>query len=333
MVKMALFGAGRIGRMHADNLAANPKVDLAYVYDVYEPAAKEVAERHRTIVAADVETVLADASVDAVLIASSTDTHVELITASAQAGKAVLCEKPIDLDIARVNQCREAIADCNVAVQIGFNRRFDPTHRAVYDAVRAGEVGKVEQIIITSRDPGPPPAAYIKVSGGLYRDMMIHDFDIARFLMADEFVSVSAIGSVLVDPEIGALGDVDSAMVLMQTASGAQCQICCSRRAVYGYDQRAEVFGSSGMVRSDNRRPSGIIRDTATTTDARVPLTNFFIDRYPEAYVAELNDFIDAAATGRVPSVTFEDGRRALILADAANESLRSGAVVQVSYD
>ena len=181
--------------------------------------------------------------------------------------------------------------------------------------------------------PAPPPAAYIKVSGGLFRDMMIHDFDLARFLMGEEFVALSAMGSVLVDPEIGALNDVDSAMVVMHTAAGAQCHINCSRRAVYGYDQRVEVFGSAGMVRSDNRRPTNVLRDTATKTDVRDPLTNFFIDRYPEAYDAELNDFIDAVESGRGASVTFEDGRRALILADAANESLRTGGVVDVSYD
>ena len=332
MMKIALFGAGRIGRMHGDNLAANPRVEFSHVYDVYEPAAREVAERHGVIAAKDVESVLGDGDVDAVLIASSTDTHVDLITASAKAGKAVLCEKPIDLDINRVDQCLAAIADCNVAVQIGFNRRFDPTHRGVYDAVRAGEAGKIEQIIITSRDPAPPPPAYIKVSGGLFRDMMIHDFDLARFLMAEEFVAVSAMGGVLVDPEIGALNDVDTAMVVMHTATGAQCHINCSRRAVYGYDQRVEVFGSAGMVRSDNRRQANILRDTATRTEAREPLTNFFIDRYPEAYVAELDDFIETVTTGRAPSVTFEDGRRALMLADAANESLRSGSVVSLSY-
>ncbi len=333
MIKMALLGAGRIGRMHADNLAANPRVELTSVYDVYAPAAQEVAERHGALAAADVASVLEDEGLDAVLIASSTDTHVDLITAAAQAGKAVLCEKPIDLDIARVDQCRAAIADCDVTVQIGFNRRFDPTHRGVYEAVRAGEAGKIEQIIITSRDPAPPPAAYIKVSGGLFRDMMIHDFDLARFLMDEEFVALSAMGSVLVDPEIGALNDVDSAMVVMHTAAGSQCHINCSRRAVYGYDQRVEVFGSAGMVRSDNRRPTNVLRDTATRTNVSDPLTNFFIDRYPEAYDAELNDFIDAVESGRGASVTFEDGRRALILADAANESLRIGGVVDVSYD
>ncbi len=332
MIKIALFGAGRIGRMHADNLAANSQVEFSHVYDVYEPAAREVAERHGAIAARDVESVLGDGDIDAVLIASSTDTHVDLITAAAQAGKAVLCEKPIDLDITRVDRCRAAIADCQVAVQIGFNRRFDPTHRGVYDAVRAGEAGKIEQIIITSRDPSPPPPAYIKVSGGLFRDMMIHDFDLARFLMAEEFVAVSAMASVLVDPEIATLNDVDTAMVVMHTASGTQCHINCSRRAVYGYDQRVEVFGSAGMVRSDNRRQANILRDTATRTDAREPLTNFFIDRYPEAYVAELADFVDAVENGRAPSVTFEDGRRALMLADAANESLKSGAVVSLSY-
>ncbi|MFQ5971406.1 MAG: inositol 2-dehydrogenase, partial [Alphaproteobacteria bacterium] len=331
MLRFALLGAGRIGRMHADNLAALPNAELGCVFDVYEPAAREVAEKHGAKMAGDVEEALSN-DIDAVLIASSTDTHVDLIAAAARAGKAVLCEKPIDLDIDRVDNCQQEIAGFGVPVQIGFNRRYDPTHKAVRDAAAGGEIGDIHQVIISSRDPDLAPMAYLKVSGGLYRDMMIHDFDMARYVMGEDPVELSAIGSVLVESELKSIEDVDTAMVMMRTASGIQCHINCSRRAVYGYDQRLEVFGSKGMLRSDNRRPTNLERYTETATAAREPLTHFFIDRYPEAYVAELSDFIDAVTSGREPSVTFEDGRRALILADAANESLRTGRTVQVSY-
>ena len=329
MLRFGLFGAGRIGKMHADNLVLNPGAALVSVYDVVPDAAHAVAEKHGAKAAETVDAVLGD-DVDAVLIASSTDTHVDLITAAAKAGKAILCEKPIDLDIARVNKCQAEIAGYDVPVQIGFNRRYDPTHRAVYDAVQAGEVGTVEQVIITSRDPELAPMAYLQVSGGLYRDMMIHDFDLARFLLGEEPVEVMAIGSVMVEQELRTINDVDTAMVMMRTESGKQCHINCSRRAVYGYDQRLEVFGSKGMVQSGNRRATTIERYTQSATAQLDPLLYFFIDRYPEAYVNELNDFIDAVAAKREPSVTFEDGRRALMLADAANESLHTGTAVRV---
>jgi myo-inositol 2-dehydrogenase/D-chiro-inositol 1-dehydrogenase len=332
MLRFALFGAGRIGRLHADNVSANPNAKLVCVYDVNEAAATEVARKHGAKVAPTVEAALADPEVDAVLIASSTNTHVDLITRSAKAGKAVLCEKPIDLDLAVVDRCREEIAGCNVPVQIGFNRRYDPSHRGVFSAVKNGEIGKLEQLVITSRDPSPPPASYVAVSGGLFRDMMIHDFDLARFILGEEVVEVTATGSVLVDPEIGAAGDVDSAMVVMKTASGKLCHINNSRRASYGYDQRVEAFGSEGMVISNNRTATTVERFNASATAVREPLLNFFIDRYGDAYRNQINDFIDAVANGRQPSPGFDDGRRALVLADAALESLKTGRTVQVKY-
>ena len=333
MLNFALFGAGRIGQMHADNLAANASVSLKYVYDVNVSAASETADKHNAVAASDIDQILSDEQVDAVLIASSTDTHVDLITASAKAGKAVLCEKPIDLDIERVNRCRDEIENCNVAVQIGFNRRYDPSHCAVAEAVRAGEIGAPELIVITSRDPSPPPLSYIEVSGGLFRDMMIHDFDLARFVFgADEPVEVFAMASNLVDPAIGAAGDIDTAMVTLRTASGALCHINNSRRAVYGYDQRLEVFGDNGMIRSNNRRPHTVSRHHASATGIQAPLLNFFIERYQEAYNAEINDFVEAVESQRTPAVTFEDGRRALIIADAAYASLASGQKVEIRY-
>jgi myo-inositol 2-dehydrogenase/D-chiro-inositol 1-dehydrogenase len=270
--------------------------------------------------------------VDAVLIASPTPTHVDLLTRAARAGKAVLCEKPIDLDIARVERCREEIAGHRVPVQIGFNRRWDPSHRSLAQAVRAGEIGSIEQVVITSRDPAPPPLAYLASSGGLFRDMMIHDFDLARFVLGEDPVEVSATGSALVDPAVASVNDVDSAMVWMKTASGKLCHINNSRRASYGYDQRVEAFGSAGMLISNNRTATTVERYTATATAVRDPLLNFFIDRYGDAYRNQVDAFIDAVAGGREPSPGFEDGRRALILADAALESLATGKVVKVRY-
>ena len=328
MLRFALIGAGRIGSLHAVNLAAEEQASLSWVYDVQEPAAQALAQRHGARLAGSFEQALED--VDAVLIASSTDTHVDLIVAAAGAGIAVLCEKPIDLDIARVERCREAIADTGVPVQIGFNRRYDPHHRAVRDAVRAGEVGRLEMVIISSRDPAPPPAEYLAVSGGLFRDMMIHDFDMARFVLGEEPVAVSALASAVVDPVFEELGDVDTAMVTLQTASGALCHINNSRRAVYGYDQRVEAFGERGMVRSDNVQATTLARYTPAASEAREPLLHFFLERYARSYRAELADFIDAVQSARPVSVGFDDGRRALLLANAAEESLRSGRVVRV---
>jgi myo-inositol 2-dehydrogenase/D-chiro-inositol 1-dehydrogenase len=333
MLGFAVFGAGRIGALHAANVATHPAAKLVSVYDVRRPAAEALSGRLGAKAAPSVEAALADRAVGAALIASSTDTHVDLITAAARAGKAVFCEKPIDLDIGRVERCRKEIAGTGVPVQIGFNRRYDASHRALRDAVRAGEIGEPELVIISSRDPEPASADFLKTSGGLFRDMMIHDFDMARFVLGEEPVEVFAAGSVKVDPAIGAIGDVDTAMVTMKTASGVLVHINNSRRAVYGYDQRIEAFGSMGMLLSDNRRATTLERHTERATAAKEPLLRFFIERYAEAYARELDDFIAAVEKGAPPAVGFEDGRRALILADAAFESNRIGRPVKVRYD
>jgi myo-inositol 2-dehydrogenase/D-chiro-inositol 1-dehydrogenase len=335
MVRFALFGAGRIGTLHAANIAAShPRARLYCVYDTDAAAAAATAARHDARVAASVEAALADPQVDAVLIASSTSTHVDLITAAALAGKAILCEKPIDLDIARVDRCRSAIAGTGVAVQLGFNRRYDRSHRAVRDAVRAGQIGALELLMITSRDPGMPPLSYLAVSGGIFRDMTIHDFDLARFILGDDPITdLYASGSIMVEPKLAELGDVDTAMVVMRAASGALVHINNSRRAVYGYDQRVEAFGAEGMVQSGNLRASTLTRSDARATDIREPLLNFFTERYRQAYLDELSEFIDVVEGNRQPTADFEDGRCALILANAAMESLRSGNGVRLSFD
>jgi myo-inositol 2-dehydrogenase / D-chiro-inositol 1-dehydrogenase len=331
MINFALFGAGRIGVLHAANIAAShPRAHLSYVYDTNAAAARETATKYGARVASSIESALDDPSVGAVLIASSTDTHVDLITAAARAGKAVLCEKPIDLDIERVEKCKRDIAGTGAPVQIAFNRRYDHNHCAVREAVRKGDIGNLELLVITSRDPGLPALSYLKSSGGIFRDMTIHDFDLARFILGDDpLEEVFATGSTLVDPALREFGDVDTAMVIMKAASGALVHINNSRRAVYGYDQRVEAFGAKGMVASDNVRTNTLIRSDAATTDARQPLLNFFMERYAGAYADELNDFIDRVAAKQPPSVGFEDGRLALILANAALESLRTGKAIR----
>jgi myo-inositol 2-dehydrogenase/D-chiro-inositol 1-dehydrogenase len=332
MINIALFGAGRIGVLHAANIAASqPRAKLACVFDTNIALAEAVAAKHATRVAPSVEAALSDPAVNAVLIASSTNTHVDLITAAARAGKAILCEKPIDLDIERVERCQKDIAGTGVPVQIAFNRRYDRSHRAVRDAVRAGDIGALELLVLTSRDPGLPSLDYIKVSGGIFRDMTIHDFDLARFILGnDPIIELFATGSILVEPKFHEIGDVDTAMVIMKAASGALVHINNSRRAVYGYDQRVEAFGSKGMVQSDNLRASSLRRTDAKSTDAQEPLLNFFMERYRQAYLDELNEFIDVVAGKAQPSAGFEDGRVALILANAAWESLRSGRAVKI---
>jgi myo-inositol 2-dehydrogenase/D-chiro-inositol 1-dehydrogenase len=328
MLRFALFGCGRIGRMHADNLVRHPKAALSHVYDVVADAAAEVAQKHGAVAAGSVDEALADPSVDAVLIASSTDTHIDLIQRSVEAGKAVLCEKPIDLDIARVDACWAKIKDQSPRVMIGFNRRFDPSFKAVHDAIRAGEIGDLRQVTITSRDPDVPSVAYMKVAGGLLRDMTIHDFDLARYLLGEEPVKVACFAQALIAQEVKDLKDHDTAMILLETASGRQACITNYRRAIYGYDQRIEAVGETGMVKAENRRPHTMERWGKAATEAKAPILHFFIERYQEAYNAEIQAFVEAVETGGKMPVDFQDGRRALMLANAAYDSLASGRVV-----
>ena len=331
MLSFALFGCGRIGKMHADNLASHPKAQLTAVYDVNETAAAEVAAKHGCRTARTVDEILAASDIDAVMIASSTDTHVQLITASAKAGKAILCEKPIDLDIAKVDACWREIGHLGVPIQIGFNRRYDPSFAEVQRAIRAGEIGDLRQVIITSRDPEIPPVGYMKVAGGLLRDMTIHDFDLARFLLGEEPVEVAAFANALIAQEVKDLGENDTAMILLRTAAGRQCCITNYRKATYGYDQRIEAVGELGMIKAENRRATSVERWDGSRTEAKDPILHFFIERYREAYVRELDDFIAALETGRPCDPGFEAGRRALLLANAAYESMASGRIVRVS--
>ncbi|MEK0082092.1 inositol 2-dehydrogenase [Benzoatithermus flavus] len=330
MIRFAVLGCGRIGRMHARNIHAHPRAELAAVYDIAAEAAEATAAELGVKVAGSVETVLADPDIEAVLIASSTDTHVDLLTRAAKARKAILCEKPIDLDIGRVEACWREIGPLQPFVMLGFNRRFDPSFKALRDRVTAGEIGKLEQVVITSRDPAPAPAEYLKGSGGLFRDMTIHDFDMARYLAGD-IVEVQAMGANLIDPGIEAIGDIDAAMVVLRAASGALVHINNSRRCAYGYDQRIEAFGEKGMLLAGNRRPTEVERWGKDATAAKDPILHFFIERYREAYDAEIDHFVDCLEKGRKPLAGFEEGYEALKLADAALESLRTGRVVRLS--
>jgi myo-inositol 2-dehydrogenase/D-chiro-inositol 1-dehydrogenase len=326
MIEVALFGAGRIGKIHAGNLAAQPSVKLRYVVDVNAAAAAELAQRY-VAKAVDVDTALKDAGVSAVVIASSTDTHADLIMRAAAAGKAIFCEKPVDLALERARACMEAVAKARVLCMIGFQRRFDPTFSALKQRLDAGEIGDPEMLIITSRDPGPPPVSYIKVSGGIFKDMLIHDFDVFRWVLEDEAQSVFATGSCLVDAAIGEAGDVDSTAVSIRTRGGRLCQINTSRRAAYGYDQRFEVLGSRGLLQARNHAPTQIVAQTAAGVCEDKP-EHFFLERYRGAYALEIAHFLDALTQAKPVRTTLEDGVKALELAEAATQSWREGHVV-----
>jgi myo-inositol 2-dehydrogenase/D-chiro-inositol 1-dehydrogenase len=264
-----------------------------------------------------------------VLIASSTDTHARLAIAAARAGKAIFCEKPIDLSLSKVDSCLQEVEKAGVPMFVGFNRRFDPSFSALKARLDAGEIGAVEQVVISSRDPGPPPLSYIKVSGGMFRDMTIHDFDMARWLLGEEPVEVFAMGECLVDRKIGAAGDIDSAMVLLRTGSDRMCHINNSRRAAYGYDQRIEVFGARGMLRAENLGETTVERFGPRGTVADRPL-DFFLERYADAYRAEMAAFVRALTQSTPMPVGAKDGRQALVLAEAALQSHKEKQAIRI---
>lgn len=327
-IRIGLLGAGRIGRIHGGNIAAMEGAILAAVFDPLEEAAHALSEETGATVRARDE-ILGAEDIDAVVIATPTDTHVDLIVAAARAGKAVFCEKPIDLSIERAGACLETLRAHKTAFMVGFNRRFDPSFAALKARLAAGEIGAVEMVSLTSRDPAPPPLSYIAHSGGLFRDMMIHDFDMARFLLDEEPICLYASASNLIDPAIGAAGDVDSALVVLRTGSGKLCQISNSRRASYGYDQRIEVHGASGMLRAGNPRKTTVERAGAEGFLGD-PLLPFFLERYGPAYRAELAAFVDCLDKGGTMTPSGEDGLKALQLADAAARSAETGAAVSL---
>jgi len=316
VMRVALIGAGRIGQVHAPNIAAHPRSSLAYVIDPNAAAAETLASQYGASVATE-EDALADPSVDAVLIASSTHLHAEQIERAASAGKAILCEKPIDLDIERVRKVEEHLKTHPVPLMVGFNRRFDPNFQTLKSQIENGTIGDVEMVTILSRDPGLPPIDYIKVSGGLFRDMTIHDFDVASWLVEEPFEEVTAMGSVLVDDAVGQAGDVDTAVVTLRTKTGKLVSISNSRRARYGYDQRIEVHGSKGLVAAENMRETTVITSTEDGVRLEKPM-HFFLERYAQAYRLEWDAFVRFAMDGEgvVPGIA--DGITSLELANRA---------------
>jgi myo-inositol 2-dehydrogenase/D-chiro-inositol 1-dehydrogenase len=330
-VKVGLIGAGRIGSLHAEHLASRILgVELVAVADVAIDAAQACAARYSVpLVSGDYRDLLHAEGIDAVVICSSTDTHAQIIGEAAEAGKHIFCEKPIDFSLERIDRALRAVEEAGVKLQIGFNRRFDPNFRRVREAVAAGQVGTPHILRITSRDPAPPPLSYIKVSGGIFLDMTIHDFDMARYLMGSEVEEVYAAGNVLVDPAIGEAGDVDTAVVTLRFANGAIGTIDNSRQAVYGYDQRVEVFGSSGMIRAENETADRTVLSDAAGVHAALPLY-FFVERYTEAYIAEMEAFVEAVKMDTPPPVSGLDGRAPVVIAYAAARSLRESRPVRV---
>jgi myo-inositol 2-dehydrogenase/D-chiro-inositol 1-dehydrogenase len=328
MMDVALFGAGRIGKIHGGNVVRQPGVRLKHVVDVNAEAARALASTLGAGVA-DVATAMEDPAVKAVVIASSTDTHADLIMRAAAAGKAIFCEKPVDLDLARARTCAEAVKRAGVTCLIGFQRRYDPTFAGLKAKLDAGEIGTPEMLIQTSRDPGPPPVEYIRVSGGIYKDMLIHDFDVFRWILADEAESVYATGSCLVDPAIGREGDVDSTAVTIRTKRGRLAQINTTRRAAYGYDQRFEVIGAKGMLQAGNHRPTEVTVSNGTSVSNDLP-EHFFLERYRAAYANEMAHFFDAIGSGKPVRTTIDDGVAALVLADAATTSWREQRIVKL---
>jgi len=327
MFNVAIFGAGRIGQIHARNAAALPELTLKYVVDPNRAAADALA-RETAAEVVDMDTALGDGSISGVIIASATNAHLDQTLSAAAAGKAIFCEKPLDLDLARARSAAPQLS--NARMLVGFNRRFDPHFAALKGRIESNAIGKLESLNIVSHDPAPPPVSYIRTSGGLFKDMAIHDLDMARWLLGEEFVEVFASASCLIDPAIGAAGDVDTARTLLRTKTGRLCVISNTRRSGYGYDQRIEAYGSAGTARADN-----VLMSTVTTCtesgSASDALQNFFLERYAEAYRREMSHFVEMLRGSQTPVAGYRDGVAALVLAEAAALSVKRNAPINVA--
>ena len=334
MINISLMGAGRIGKMHAEIISAHRDVNLQYVYDINKENALQVAKQNNAEIVNSPEEAIMSDKIDAILIASATPTHTQFITMGAKSGKAVFCEKPIDLDIHKVNECMKEINDINIPLQIGFNRRFDNSHAKVQQARLKKEIGELEMLIITSRDPEPPGLEYLNAAGGFFRDTTIHDFDLSRFILGDDpIIQVTAFGENLFDENAKKADDFDTAMFVLKSREGVLIHINNSRRAVYGYDQRVEAFGSKGMIISNNQTITSVESYTNKITSSKEPILHFFIERYTQAYKDQFNHFIECIKNNIKPSVTFEDGRNALIIANAAYESHKQKKTIEITYE
>ena len=331
-INIGIIGAGRIGKLHAENLSmriqeANPVI----VSDIFLEAAEKCASDYNIPqVVKDYREILANPDINAVLICSSTNTHAEIIVDAAEAGKDIFCEKPIAHDLKLIDEALEAVEKAGVKLQIGFNRRFDPDFQRIKEYIKEGRIGDPHIIKITSRDPSPPPIEYIKVSGGIFMDMTIHDFDMARFLIDSEVDEVYTAAGIMIDPEIGRAGDVDTAIITLKFKNGVIGIIDNSRKSVFGYDQRVEVFGSAGMVDISNERPNTARLSTAESISEDLPL-NFFIERYTEAYINEIREFISCLINNTTPSVTGIDGRMPVLMGKAAKLSYAENRPVKLS--
>jgi myo-inositol 2-dehydrogenase/D-chiro-inositol 1-dehydrogenase len=329
MITVGLLGAGRIGQVHAPNIAGHANSTLAAVSDFVPEAAATLAAKFGAE-ARSTQEIIADPAIDAVLIATSTDTHADLIEAATAAGKAVLCEKPVDLSLQRAQACAQVAAQNGQPVMVAFNRRFDPNFAAMKAALDAGQIGTAELMSITSFDPAPPPVAYVKVSGGLFRDMMIHDFDMANFMLGALPETVHAVGSSLIDAAIGEAGDVDTAAATLTYADGRIAVIKNSRRAAFGYDQRVEILGSEGLLQTQNMLENTVVKSTGAGVVAAKP-TYFFLERYAAAYVAEWDSFVTALEAKTPMAATLEDGVASLAMAEAATRSMQTGQPVRLA--
>ena len=333
LINIALFGLGRIGQMHAENLINHPEFNLKYVFDIDEKLSNKLSKKYKCINIENPNVAFKDKDIKSIFIATSTKTHLKFIEEGVKNKKIVFCEKPLDLDLKKINQSKKKLFKLNPKIQIGFNRRYDPAHKSLKDHLIKNKIGKLEKIIITSRDPSPPPVSYLKVSGGIFKDMMIHDFDLARYYTGpDEFVSVFATGEYFSDKKYKNVNDLELATVVMKTKKGVQCIITNSRHCSFGYDQRIELFGNKGMIISDNQRDLETAIYSKNSTHNKSTFKNFFIERYSDAYKIQLNDLARLCKKNVKPLASFEDGRMSLILAETANKSLKSKKLEKVKF-
>ncbi len=333
IINIALFGLGRIGQLHAKNLKDNQNFNLKYIYDIDKNLSKKLSKKFKCLSINNPKIAMEDKSIDSIFIATSTATHIKFIIEASKYKKVIFCEKPLDLDLKKVNKCKKIIKKYNPKIQLGFNRRYDPGHNSLKFNLKNGKIGKLEKIIITSRDPAPPPMKLLKNSGTIFRDMMIHDFDLARFYLdKDEFDFVFATASNISDKRFIKYKDFELATCVMKSKKGVQCIITNSRHCSFGYDQRVELFGTDGMIISDNKRELETKYFSKKSTNVNKPLMYFFIERYEEAYRLQLNDLVKMINNNSKPLANFEDGRKSLILAEKAIKSLRSKKFEKIKF-
>ena len=333
IINIALFGLGRIGQMHAENLINHPEFNLKYIFDIDKKLSKRLSKKYQSIPIKNPSIAFKDKSIKCIFISTSTKTHLKFINEAVKNKKTVFCEKPLDLSLKKINQCKKNIAKYNPKIQIGFNRRYDPAHNSLKKNLLKGKIGKLEKIIITSRDPVPPSLSYLKTSGGIFKDMMIHDFDLARYYTgSDEFNSLFATGESFKDKKFKKIKDLELATVVMKTKKGVLCMITNSRHCSFGYDQRIELFGSKGMIISDNQRDQETVFYSKNSTNNKSIFKTFFIERYFEAYKIQLNDLAKLCKKNIKPLANFEDGRLSLILAETANKSLKTKKLEKIKF-